>query len=74
MKMRGFSLIEIMISSFILALGVLGLVSMQSIALKSTVEIQQRTLANSLIADISERMQLNRLWLQAAGNNYAIAS
>lgn len=74
MKMRGFSLIEIMISSFILALGVLGLVSMQSMALKSTVEIQQRTLANSLIADISERMQLNRLWLQAAGNNYAIAS
>ena len=74
MKMSGFSLIEIMISSFILALGLLGLAGMQSTAIKSTVEIQQRTLANSLVADISERMQLNRLWLQEAGNNYAIAS
>ncbi len=74
MKMRGFSLIEIMISSFILALGLLGLAGMQSTAIKSTVEIQQRTLANSLVADMSERMQLNRLWLQEAGNDYAIAS
>lgn len=74
MKMCGFSLIEIMISSFILALGLLGLAGMQSTAVKSTIEIQQRTLANSLVADINERMQLNRLWLQTAGNDYAIAS
>ncbi|WP_354623353.1 type IV pilus modification protein PilV [Psychromonas sp. MME2] len=74
MKMDGFSLIEIMISSFILALGLLGLAGMQSTALKSTIEIQQRTLANSLIADISERMQLNRQWLKEPSNSYAIAS
>lgn len=74
MKMRGFSLIEVMISSFVLALGLLGLAGMQSTAVKSTVEVQQRTLANSLIADISERMQLNRAWLQDAGNDYAIVS
>jgi len=74
MKTHGFSLIEIMISSFVLALGLLGLAGMQSTAVKSTIEIQQRTLANSLAADISERMQLNRLWLQEAGNDYAIAS
>lgn len=74
MKMSGFSLIEIMISSFILALGLLGLAGMQSTAVKSTVEIQQRTLANSLIADISERMQLNRLWQQETGNSYAVTS
>ncbi|MCW8994452.1 MAG: type IV pilus modification protein PilV [Psychromonas sp.] len=74
MKMSGFSLIEIMISSFILALGLLGLAGMQSTAVKSTVEIQQRTLANALVADINERMQLNRAWLQEAGHDYAITS
>lgn len=73
-KMSGFSLIEFMIGSFILALGLLGLAGMQSTAVKSMLEVQQRTLANSLAADISERMQLNRLWLQVAGNDYAIDS
>lgn len=70
----GFSLIEIMISGFILALGLLGLAGMQSTAVKSTIEIQQRSLANSLITDITERMQLNRLWLREPGNSYTIAS
>ncbi|WP_415224990.1 type IV pilus modification protein PilV [Psychromonas sp.] len=74
MKMGGFSLIEIMISSFILALGLLGLAGMQSTAVKSAIEIQQRTLANSLASDLSERMQLNRVWLQEAGNDYTIDS
>lgn len=74
MKNRGFSLIEIMISSFILALGLLGLAGMQSTAVKSTIEIQQRTLANSLVADMSERMFLNRLWLRGSANNYAVNS
>ncbi len=73
-KSGGFSLIEILISGFILALGLLGLAGMQSTAVKSTIEIQQRTLANSLIADITERMQLNRLWLLETGNSYAIES
>ncbi|MDA7745770.1 type IV pilus modification protein PilV [Psychromonas sp.] len=74
MIQRGFSLLEIMISSFILALGLLGLAGMQSTAVKSSVEIQQRTLANSLLSDISERMQLNKGWLKQTGNSYAINS
>lgn len=74
MRNRGFSLIEIMISGFILALGLLGLAGMQSMAVKSSVEIQQRNLANSLLIDITERMQLNQEWLSDANNNYAIAS
>jgi type IV pilus assembly protein PilV len=71
---KGFSLIEIMISGFILALGLLGLAGMQSTAVKSSIEIQQRTLANSLVTDITERMQLNRLWLLEGSNNYSISS
>lgn len=74
MKNQGFSLLEILISGFILALGLLGLAGMQSMAAKSSVEIQQRNLANSLVTDITERMKLNQLWLLDTGNNYAIAS
>ena len=74
MKQTGFSLIEIMISSFILAIGILGLAGMQTLAVKSVDEVQQRTLANSLLVDITERMQLNHVWLENAANNYNTAS
>jgi hypothetical protein len=47
---------------------------MQSMAVKSTIEIQQRSLANSLVIDITERMQLNHVWLLEPGNNYVISS
>lgn len=70
MKQTGFSLIEIMISSFILAIGILGLAGMQMLAVKSVDEVQQRALANSLLVDITERMQLNHVWLETANNNY----
>lgn len=73
-KNRGSSLIEVMVSGFILALGFLGLAGMQSMAVKSTVEVQQRNLANSLVMDITQRMQLNHLWLSESGHNYNIAS
>ncbi len=74
MKMSGFSLIEVMIGSFILAIGLLGVAGVQMTAVKSTLETQQRTLANSLVVDISERMQLNSVWLQDTDNNYEISS
>lgn len=70
MKQTGFSLIEIMISSFILAIGILGLAGMQTLAVKSVDEVQQRTLANSLLVDITERMQLNHVWLENSANDY----
>ncbi len=74
MKEYGFSLIEVMVTSFVLAVGLLGLAGMQSTAIKSNIEIQQRSLANTLLADMAERMQLNRLWLSEPGNNYALTS
>lgn len=73
-KNKGFNLIEVMIASFILSLSLLGLAGMQSTAVKSAIEIQQRSLANSLITDITERMQLNKAWLIVSGNNYSITS
>ena len=63
MNVKGFSLVEVMVSSFIIAIALLGLASMQSIALKSVDTAQQLSLANSLLVDITERMQLNQVWL-----------
>ncbi len=74
MRAQGFSLLEVMISSFILAIGILGLAGMQSVAVKSVTEVQQRTLANSLLVDITERMQLNNVWLTNSANDYATPS
>jgi type IV pilus assembly protein PilV len=73
-KQRGFNLIEVLISSFILAFGLLGLAGMQSTAIKLNIERQQRTLASSLASDIANRMQLNQAWLMTAGNSYEIES
>lgn len=71
---KGFSLLEVMISSFIIAVGILGLAAMQSIALKSSLEVQQRSLADSLLLDIVERMELNHIWLADELNNYKVES
>ncbi|WP_028864169.1 type IV pilus modification protein PilV [Psychromonas aquimarina] len=74
MKEKGFSLIEIMVSCFIFAIGCLSLAGMQSVAIKSLVEVEQRALADSLLVDITERMQMNRTWLSKSANNYIVSS
>ncbi|AGH80358.1 type IV pilus assembly protein [Psychromonas sp. CNPT3] len=70
MKVKGFSLIEVMVSSFIVAIALLGLASMQSVALKTVGTTQQISLANSLLVDITERMQLNHVWLIKNAKGY----
>ncbi|WP_019615574.1 type IV pilus modification protein PilV [Psychromonas ossibalaenae] len=74
MKEKGFSLIEIMVSCFIFAIGCLSLAGMQSVAVKSLIEVEQRALADSLLVDITERMQMNRAWLSNSANNYIVSS
>ena len=74
MKKTGFSLIEVLVSTFVLAIGILGMAQMQMVAVKSTLEVQQRALATSLLIDIDERMQLNQMWLATTGNNYTTES
>lgn len=74
MKVNGFSLIEVMISCFIMAIALLGLASMQSGALKIVGKNQQISLANSLLVDISERMRLNHRLLEKNLNSYDILS
>lgn len=56
----GFTLIEGMIASVILAVGVLTLSAMQSIALSRNVDAHEMARATNVMADIVERVQFNR--------------
>ena len=56
----GFTLIEVMVASAILAVGILGAASMQGIALTRNVDATELTRATNLAAEMIERIQYNR--------------
>lgn len=56
---NGFSLLEVLISIFILAIGLLGLAALQTTSLKNNHSAQHRTSATVLTYDILDRMRLN---------------
>lgn len=60
LKTKGFTLLEVMIAVFVLALGLLGLASLQMISLKNNHSAQYRTSATIIAYDIIDRMRLNR--------------
>ncbi len=57
---RGFSLIEVMVSVFILSVGLLGVASMQASSIKVNVGAYNQSQANILMTEILDRMRLNR--------------
>jgi type IV pilus assembly protein PilV len=59
-KNKGFTLLEIMISVFVLAVGLLGLANLQMLSLKNNHSAQYRTSATVNAYDIMDRMRLNR--------------
>ena len=59
-KQAGFSLLEILIAIFILAIGLLGLAALQTTSLKNNHSALYRTTATVLAYDIIERMRLNQ--------------
>ncbi len=61
----GFTLIEVIITSFILAVGLLAVVAMQAVAKRSSFESHQRTVAMLLAENLVERVRLNHLAWQA---------
>jgi len=65
-KCAGFSLLEILITIFILAIGLLGLAALQMNSLKNNHSAQHRTSAVVLAYDIVDRMRLNKGTLKAA--------
>jgi len=64
---KGFTLLEILVTLVILAIGLLGLLSLQIVSLKNNHSAQQRTTAVVHAYDILDRIRLNRT------ANYAIA-
>lgn len=59
-KNKGFTLLEVMISVFVLAVGLLGLANLQMLSLKNNHSAQYRTSATVIAYDIIDRMRLNR--------------
>jgi type IV pilus assembly protein PilV len=65
---QGFTLIEVMISLLILAIGLLGMTALQNEALKFNHAASIDSVAQYLVSDIAERIRANE-----GNNNYAIS-
>lgn len=59
-KQNGFSLIEVLVSMIIIAVGLLGLAALQARAINSEFESYQRSQAVSLTFDMVQRIRTNR--------------
>jgi type IV pilus assembly protein PilV len=57
---QGFTLIEVMLSSAILAVGLLGLAGMTTLSFTRNSDSSEMTVATNLAAELVERMQFNR--------------
>lgn len=57
---QGFSLVEVLIALFILAVGILGIISLQLFAKQNNFDAIQRTSAAAFATDMVERMRMNR--------------
>lgn len=66
-KSRGFSLIEVLVSIVVLAVGLLGLAGMQVVSLKNNHNSYLRTQATFLAHDAIERMRANRVEALSGG-------
>ncbi|QUM75218.1 prepilin-type N-terminal cleavage/methylation domain-containing protein [Moritella sp. 24] len=64
-KDSGFSLIEVMITSFILAVGLLGIVALQGIAKKSLADTDKQIEASFLARTALQEMRADTSWLSA---------
>lgn len=58
-RTKGFTLVEILVSMVILAIGLLGLASMQLIALKDNQDAYLYSQATALASDMSDRVRVN---------------
>lgn len=73
-KFAGFTLLEVIITMVVLAIGLLGLASLQGIALKSTSSIQFYSQANILAHSILDNMRVNRQQAKDGAYNIDLTS
>ena len=67
-RQGGFTLIEGMLATVVLAVGLLALAGMQGMALGRNVDANELTLGTNLAADMMERIQFNRRNVSAYAN------
>ena len=60
MMQKGFTLIEVMVAVFVLAVGVLGMAGMQSVSVRESQNSIFRSTADILAADMADRLRANR--------------
>lgn len=72
-RQRGASMIEIVITIFIISIGLLGLGALQINALKFQKSASQRSEATQSAYDLSERIRANRLGVIASNYKYTTA-
>ena len=68
---RGTSLVEVLVTILITSVGVLGVASLQAVAMKMTHSSYLRTQATLLASDLAERMLSNPNVTYAVSRNYA---
>jgi type IV pilus assembly protein PilV len=69
----GMSLIEVLVATLVVALGILAMVAMQLNATRFTKTAEVRTLGTLLVNDLADRMRANRADLAAGGYAYSAA-
>ena len=60
MLAQGFTLIEVMVSIFVLTVGILGMAGMQAVSVRESQNTYFRMQADMLAADMADRMRANR--------------
>ncbi|RJG48656.1 hypothetical protein D1Z90_07290 [Motilimonas pumila] len=65
---RGFCLLEVLVTTFIVASALVGLMAMQGVIKKSTYASKQRTQATFIAQSIMESLKINRSVLKNAAN------
>lgn len=73
-KQRGFTLLEVLVSMIVIALGLLGYAGLQAASMKHAHTAYQRSQATLLSHDIVERMRVNRAVAVAGSYNITIGS
>lgn len=71
-SLQGFTLIEVLVSLLILAVGLLGMASLMTTSMHSSHNAYSRNEASLLAYDIADRMRLNREHA-ISGNEYVLA-
>jgi type IV pilus assembly protein PilV len=70
-KGKGFTLIEVLIALFVLAIGLLGMATLMMNSIQSSQGASQRSAATVAAYDLAERLRANRTQSAVAGSAYA---